>query len=174
MDGELPVLAYEQAQARLQRQVARLSEGRSMASFLIAAHGLVASFLGAKALDPRDIGMLDILALITLVMGVLCAVRILSPIGDTEPTSVAETPVTLLPESERRCVTWRGAIPVDQVQALEANCGDVSIHVVLARELEARARRNAALLDRRLVFVQLCGWLLASQVILWSAALLFA
>jgi hypothetical protein len=146
-----------------------------MANFLIAAHGLVASFLGAKALDPGNIRALDDLALLALVTGVLCAIMVLRPIRDTEPETVAGKPMFLMSKSELRCVTWRGAVPVDHVLAVDNGKPDgMSTLEALAREVEARARSDANFLDRRLVFVQLCGWLLAAQVLLWSAALVVA
>src|SRR5829696_4251761 len=97
IDRQASVLAYEQANGRLQRQVARLAEGRSMASFLLAATGVAASFLGDNALES-GVGAWQALALATLVVGVLCGIQPLRPIPDREPPDISGLPVTRVPE----------------------------------------------------------------------------
>ena len=65
---------------------------------------------------------------------------------------------------------WRGHVGVDQV--LELARDRDSAHEALARELEARARRDAQLLNSRMMWVMACGVLLAAQSVLWSLALI--
>lgn len=172
VDRDVSVLAYEQAYGRLQRQVARLAEGRSMASFLLAATGLVASFLGERALGERGIGTLELLALIALVAGVLSGIRPLRPIPDREPDEISALPVTRVADDQMHLVAWRGNVPVNHVLSLTAETADSdSAYLAVAKELEARARVDAKLLDGRLKWVEACGGLLAVQVVLWSLAL---
>ena len=172
MELQAAKLAYEQASGRLQRQVARLAEGRSMASFLLAATGLVASFLGDHALES-DVGPIEILALAALLLGVLCGIRPLHPIPDREPPEISAMPITRVSKDRMHLVTWRGAVPVEQVLALAAEApDDAGVYAAVAQELEARAMVDAGLLDGRLKWVEACGGFLGLQVVLWAVALI--
>jgi hypothetical protein len=114
-------LAYEQACGRLQRQVARLGESRSMASYLLAATGVVASLLGGKVLDKQDLELiatvLVVSAGVTFALGLMCGVRILRPIHDKEPTEIGALPSLELVGQEPR-VQWRGNVSVAHLLCL--------------------------------------------------------
>ena len=59
-----------------------------------------------------------------------------------------------------------------QVLLLCEKANDEWARLALARELEARAKVDADLLDARLKWVRGCGYLLAVQVCAWTVALL--
>ena len=143
-----------------------------MTSFLLAATGLVVAFYGPQTIDPARIEPFEVVALIALVSGLFCAIVVLRPISDEEPPEIENLPVRHVGELHRKHVAWRGCVPVTQVLLLcETATDEGAARVALARELEARAKVDAGLLDARLKWVRICGYLLAIQVCAWTVAL---
>jgi len=79
MAGELEQLAYELARDALAQQDKTLDELRARTGTLLAAASLVASFLGARAVDRGGFDWLNVLALVAFTSSALLSVYVLFP-----------------------------------------------------------------------------------------------
>jgi hypothetical protein len=79
MSGELEQLAYDLATEALKQQDSTLDELRTRTGTLLAAASLVASFLGARAVDRTGLDWLNVLALVAFTSSALLSVYVLFP-----------------------------------------------------------------------------------------------
>jgi hypothetical protein len=77
--GGIERLAYELSLRALGQQEDALKELRSRTGNLLAASSVVASFLGARAIDRGDFGVLAVGALLAFLASILFSISILMP-----------------------------------------------------------------------------------------------
>jgi hypothetical protein len=113
MAGELEQLAYDLARDALTQQDKTLDELRARTGTLLAAASLVASFVGARAVDRRGFDWLNVLALLAFTLSALLSVYVLFPRGGIQRSlsgpTVYEDFVDSdidLPEAHRRLAYW--------------------------------------------------------------------
>ncbi len=75
----LEEIAYEAGRGALADQEALVAGIRQRTGTLLAAHALVASFLGGTALRDHELSALGSVALVTLVLGLAAAAILLAP-----------------------------------------------------------------------------------------------
>jgi hypothetical protein len=75
----LEEIAYDAGRSALSDQEALVAGVRSRAGTLLAAHALVASFLGATAVRAHGLHALGWVALVALVLGLVAAAVLLAP-----------------------------------------------------------------------------------------------
>jgi hypothetical protein len=143
--SHLEELAYDLSRHALAHQEALLDELRARTGTLLAASSLVASFLGARAIDRDGITWVAILALTFFAASVFACVYVLLP----KPGLIFAVRGTTLFEEEY-------------------GAGLNEAHRRLAYWLEDFADGNQPTLDRFFVLYRLAAAAVLVEVILWS------
>jgi hypothetical protein len=176
---EAGLVAFEIAQARLNRMAARLAEVRTNASVLLAATALVAGFLGDKSITGSSPEGWDWVALAFLIAGVLAAVRPLARVrGKRIPgkPSSWERRLGHLRFGDRLVkwagvdLVWKAFLSADEVLVLDRESRD-HVRLLAAHQLLERAKENGQLIERRSIWVGWSALCLVGQIISWTISL---
>jgi hypothetical protein len=147
MPSELEQLAYDLSSRALAQQESFLNDLRSHTGTVLAASALVASFLGAKAIDGNGIGWAGGSALAMFVASVVFSLYV------------------LLPRTGLR-FSVRGSTVLDQ---FDRSIGDAYRRVT--HRLERAWSENARLVGRLIFVYRIAVGSTLAEVILWSVEL---
>ena len=146
----LQELSYALSLRSLDQQEKALEELRNRTGTLLAATSLVASFLGARAIDQAGVGRWGLVPLLSFIVSVVSSVYVLAPKGNIEfalrGSEVWEHFVSAgddLPEAQRTLAYW-----IDQVH----------IH-------------NQRVVDRLIVFFAGACFALVIEALFWALQL---
>jgi hypothetical protein len=150
----LEEIVYDAGRAALADQAALVSDIRQRTGVLLAAHALVASFLGAAAIHAHGLHLWGWLAMLALVFGLCTAGALLAPWKLRFAVDARELYEQLYPEAaaeaDDETLGWLAS----------AGYGYQALRVENAKKVENMSRLSRGL-----------GVLMIAQTILWLAAL---
>jgi hypothetical protein len=154
--------ALNQMLRGLERQGTVLSELRERASMVLSATGIIASLLGAAALDGAYSHVLAVLAMTSTALGILCCIPVLWRVRDRGRLPEPRADGSLGREGRQ----WQTTISGRQLQKVAR--GDVDPVELIDRLALARRVNWRTLRQRTRWFAAAC-FLLLVQLALWAA-----
>jgi hypothetical protein len=149
-ENRLAELAYELALRALDHQDGLLDELRARTGTLLAAASIVASFLGATAIDRGGLGFLAVGALVAFVMSIGASVYVLLP---------------------KRSLVFSINGPVVIEEAISAQLDLAETYLQLAYWTEDFRSANVETVNRLFTWYRVAVFALLAEVCLWAAQL---
>lgn len=167
LDGTAQELAYEHALRAVDQQAGILDNIRARAGTLIAVTSLVATFLGARALDqPAPHAWINWLALVPLTAFAASlgfSISVLMPTSRERPDG--------RPRTEHRGLRFTLSAHLILERAMTRTEDDEPLRVEVARNLQDNWDNNDAYIDAKLDAFKHGAWALMAQVVLWTLLL---
>lgn len=168
-------VAYAQLLRLLDRQAVVLAELRTRASVVLSAIGIVSALMGTQALTgahPHPAGIIGlVLALGSLVVGLLFCIVVLLPVGRGEPSTLTKLLGPLKPKDKER--EWRVALSPKQLPEIAQLNDDDKARSRLYEALRDWPKVNYNIIEGRTDAFNWACITLIPQVLGWSVALWF-